>query len=375
MHGKTFLLGVFVVWTLVPSVLLAEKIPLVQGGGVYHVPVAINGVLTLDFVLDTGAAEVNIPVDVALTLLRSNTITDADFLPGATYVLADGSEVRSNRVNLRTLSVGTRQVHNIPASIGNVRSPLLLGQSFFERLGSWGIDHRRHVLVLDTAQPAPPTARDDALPHTVIHDVQALLQTAGFDPGPRDGVLGQRTRHALRAYQSAHGLPVTGEVDAGTLQRLQETLPSQQSSVGLVVSPLRFSSRVVRLGERFTIFLEAINTGPQMAYGVVMLNYLDQLVSFMALHTNDKDSQVQLPNAPSPATAPGSPQPKYRVLWREWPDWHPGERRTATITLVPRLAHDLRLHLSVVLHPAQAPGAPPHRWSSIVSLPFASTSW
>ena len=144
---------------------------------------------------------------------------------------------------------------------------------------------------------------------------------------------------------------------------------------GLVVSPLRFSSRVVRLGERFTISLEAINTGPQMSHGVVMLNYLDHLVSFMALHTNDKDTMVQLSSTPSPVTATGSLQPAYRLLWRDWPNWRPGERRTATVTLVPHLAQELRLHLSVVLNGTQAQGTPPHRWSSIISLPFASTTW
>jgi hypothetical protein len=144
---------------------------------------------------------------------------------------------------------------------------------------------------------------------------------------------------------------------------------------GLVVSPLRFSSRVVRVGERFTISLEAINTGPQLSHGVVMLNYLDHLVSFMALHTNDKDTMVQLSSMPVPTTATRSLQPAYRLLWRDWPNWRPGERRTATVTLVPHLVQDLRLHLSVVLNTPQVQGTPPHRWSSIINLPFASTTW
>src|SRR5215475_4640676 len=76
---------------LYPSLLLAEDIPLVRKGGVYEIPVEINGVITLHFVLDTGAAEVNIPADVALTLYRAGTIWDTDFLPGRTYTLADGS--------------------------------------------------------------------------------------------------------------------------------------------------------------------------------------------------------------------------------------------------------------------------------------------
>jgi hypothetical protein len=52
-----------------PSAMLAEEIPLIKEGGVYQIPVKVNGVITLRFVLDTGASEVNIPADVALTLL------------------------------------------------------------------------------------------------------------------------------------------------------------------------------------------------------------------------------------------------------------------------------------------------------------------
>jgi len=128
--------------------LLPEDIPLVRKGGVYEIPVEINGVLTLNFVLDTGASEVNIPADVALTLYRSGTIKDADFLPGQTYRLADGSQVNSSRFVLRSLKVGQRRITNVAASIGNISSSLLLGQSFLGKLGTWGIDSQKKVLAI-----------------------------------------------------------------------------------------------------------------------------------------------------------------------------------------------------------------------------------
>ena len=47
----------------------AEDIPLIKKEtGVYEIPVEINGVITMNFVLDTGASEVQIPVDVFFTL-------------------------------------------------------------------------------------------------------------------------------------------------------------------------------------------------------------------------------------------------------------------------------------------------------------------
>src|SRR5215510_12037541 len=142
-------ISVFVFIALIyPSVMLAEEIPLLKKGGVYQIPVKINGVLTLHFVLDTGAAEVNIPADVALTLFRTGTIQASDFLPGRAYSLADGSTVNSSRFLLRHLAIGSQRISNIPASIGEVASPLLLGQSFLERLGSWGMDTQKQVLTI-----------------------------------------------------------------------------------------------------------------------------------------------------------------------------------------------------------------------------------
>lgn len=51
----------------------------------------------------------------------------------------------------------------------------------------------------------------------LIKDVQARLRDAGFDPGPIDGRFGPRTEAALRRFQAASGLPVTGRIDAETL--------------------------------------------------------------------------------------------------------------------------------------------------------------
>src|SRR5262249_47774822 len=66
-----------------------EETPLVTVGGVYPLPVEINGVLTSEFVLDPGAADVNLPANVVLTLRQTGTINATDFLPGKPYTLAD----------------------------------------------------------------------------------------------------------------------------------------------------------------------------------------------------------------------------------------------------------------------------------------------
>ncbi len=57
----------------------------------------------------------------------------------------------------------------------------------------------------------------------LIKDVQSRLRRAGFDPGPIDGRLGPRTKAALRQFQAASGLPVTGRVEHETLAVLDDS--------------------------------------------------------------------------------------------------------------------------------------------------------
>jgi gag-polyprotein putative aspartyl protease len=129
----------------------AEEISLARTGGVYEVPVTLNGVMTLNFVLDSGAAEVSIPAEVMLTLMHTHTVSANDFLPGRTYVLADGSKVKSPRFILHSLKIGKHRIESIPASISKVGSSLLLGQNLLERLGVWSLDSRRHILILGSS--------------------------------------------------------------------------------------------------------------------------------------------------------------------------------------------------------------------------------
>jgi len=51
--------------------------------------------------------------------------------------------------------------------------------------------------------------RDAAL----IVRVQQRLAKAGIYRGPVDGVLGDRTRYAIRVYERIHGLPADGRID------------------------------------------------------------------------------------------------------------------------------------------------------------------
>jgi len=131
-----------------PQMLSRDEIPLTPLGKVFRVQVGINGAITLPFILDSGASDVQIPVDVVMTLARAGTISDGDRLGLQMCTLADGSETRCDELMLRELRLGNHIVRNVVASIGPPKSDLLLGQSFLSRFGIWAIDNARRVLIL-----------------------------------------------------------------------------------------------------------------------------------------------------------------------------------------------------------------------------------
>jgi peptidoglycan hydrolase-like protein with peptidoglycan-binding domain len=76
-------------------------------------------------------------------------------------------------------------------------------------------------------------------------NAQQALQAKGYNPGPIDGIYGPRTTAAVRDYQKAEGLKVTGQMDADTRAKLMAsgsatttpsaspaTTPASPSTVG-----------------------------------------------------------------------------------------------------------------------------------------------
>jgi len=124
-------------------------IPLQHYGGAFAVPVSINDKLTLNFVLDSGAADVSIPADVVMALMRTGTLGAGDFLGNKTYRLADGSTVPSQTFRIKSLKLGEKTIENVTGSIAPGAGDPLLGQTFLRRFKSWSIDNQRQVLVLE----------------------------------------------------------------------------------------------------------------------------------------------------------------------------------------------------------------------------------
>jgi TPR repeat protein len=125
------------------------SVPMQSEGGAYVVSVIINDAITLNFIVDSGAADVSIPADVVMTLMRTGTLKESDFLGEKTYVLADGSKIPSQTFHIRSLKVGNKVLENVNGSVASVNGSLLLGQSFLGRFKSWSVDNTKHALVFE----------------------------------------------------------------------------------------------------------------------------------------------------------------------------------------------------------------------------------
>lgn len=79
------------------------------------------------------------------------------------------------------------------------------------------LDHLKFVLPKVNARTTAAAAPTSAL----VTDVQRQLQQRGYYTAAIDGRAGPATRHAVRDFQAAAGLPVTGVVDSRLLAEIK----------------------------------------------------------------------------------------------------------------------------------------------------------
>lgn len=78
-------------------------------------------------------------------------------------------------------------------------------QAGFGKLDLGSIDQRPLVRVATEIDEMTPQ-----MGAAYVEKIQVELAARGYSPGPIDGLMGQRTRGAIRAYQRDVGLPVDG---------------------------------------------------------------------------------------------------------------------------------------------------------------------
>ena len=68
---------------------------------------------------------------------------------------------------------------------------------------------------------APADAGETLTRRDQIRELQQLLVARGYDPGEPDGLIGARTREAIRDWQKDRGLPENGQVTMRVLEGLR----------------------------------------------------------------------------------------------------------------------------------------------------------
>jgi clan AA aspartic protease (TIGR02281 family) len=127
----------------------SQAVPMEPFNGAFVVPVVLNGVITEKFIVDSGAADVSIPAEVASRLKALGALKGSDLLGSKIYMLADGSRVSSEIYRISSITIGRTVVHDVTVRISAERSHLLLGQSFLSRLKSWSVDNARGVIAFN----------------------------------------------------------------------------------------------------------------------------------------------------------------------------------------------------------------------------------
>jgi murein L,D-transpeptidase YcbB/YkuD len=69
----------------------------------------------------------------------------------------------------------------------------------------------------------PPVVGSIPLSKDEVSKAQQALTALGYGPLKADGVFGPGTRRAIEAFQRAHGLPVTGQLEPDTLRAINDS--------------------------------------------------------------------------------------------------------------------------------------------------------
>ena len=85
----------------------------------------------------------------------------------------------------------------------------------------------------------PPSAPQEQRPanDSQLQEAQRLLAARGYDPGPADGLMGKKTREALKRFQADNDLLVSGKADAQTLGVLRSSSSAKPEKTSLGPGP------------------------------------------------------------------------------------------------------------------------------------------
>ena len=125
------------------------RIKMEKESGVYKIPITINGT-QMYFIFDTGAGLISISNVEATFLYKQGKLSEDDIVGKANFIDANGDITEGTIIMLREVTIGSKTIYNIQASVvDNARAPLLFGQSALEKFGKVSIDYNRNEIIFE----------------------------------------------------------------------------------------------------------------------------------------------------------------------------------------------------------------------------------
>ena len=131
------------------SIRKGTKVYMEQAGGVYLVPITVNG-LDLKFIFDTGASSICISAAEAAVMARQGQIKEQDIIGQQQFQDATGGISVGTIIRLKTVEIGGIVLHNVEANVvDNIQAPLLLGQNALSKFGKVTINYNDNTIEFD----------------------------------------------------------------------------------------------------------------------------------------------------------------------------------------------------------------------------------
>jgi len=106
----------------------------------------------------------------------------------------------------------------------------------------------------ETPQPLGVADRPALTPQGA-REAQSMLNQIGFNVGAADGIIGPRTRRGIMMYQQSLGLPVTGILDAVTMDALRMDFASAINPMSAAEQARNFNERVQSVSQQLPPYM------------------------------------------------------------------------------------------------------------------------
>ena len=112
-----------------------------------NVPVSLNGFSKQNFIFDTGASALVINAALYRSMVQNRYLTTQDIIGSTKVIVADGSTIDAQIVQISSLKLGSIEVKNTEALVmPDSNAPLLIGQSVFAQFGKISIDYQNKMI-------------------------------------------------------------------------------------------------------------------------------------------------------------------------------------------------------------------------------------